>query len=1248
MTKETYNAAIFKFDFIPQESPISFTYIFGSEKYQEYVNAGYNDIFAFFVSGPNPSGGNYNNVNIALIPGTTIPVSIDNVNSGSYSQYYINNDGFPSQPVFDGFTTPLTAQLNVIPCQTYHMKIAIADAGDGIFDSGVFLKRNSLSTSAVDLAINYSNGSAPAVEGCSNATITVSTATPPSSNLTISWNIQGTATNGIDCNTIPNSLTIPAGQTSTNFTVTPTVDEINEGTEYLVLIRTDACGNTQYDTIYFYDNTPLSVNAGQDQTLCLTAMPAILTATPIGGSPPYVYQWNNGAGNTQSVQVSPGTTHYMVTVTDACNQTATDVVDVIVIPNPTSSFIATTPICVGETVTVTYTGNASYNATYNWNFNGATILSGGTGQGPHQITWYNPGTYTISLSVNEGGCSSNVSEQAITVYNLNSPQCCTMPTPNAGTDKTVCGLSTTLQAYPSTNGTWTSIPPTANISQPTNPNSLVSVPNEGTYLFVWTESTSATCTNSDTVAITFYQIPIVNAGTGGTICSHSFQLNGSVNVGISTWTASPAMGVSFANINSPITNVSVQNDGTYTFTLTANNNGCINSSQVTVSFYEQPVAFAGNDDNVCSLNYTLNGSITVGIGTWTATGPGNINFINGINNPHSEIIASNTGTYTLILTANHQGCIDKDTVILSLTQPPTSSFKVDTINCFGNQIFVTFNGIADPISIFTWNWDGGNVQPGTGIGPHVISWTTPGLHTISLTVSTNGCQSQPTTLQVYNPEPLSSTVSKTNVLCHGEHTGSIDLSVTGGRLPYSYHWNNGSNTQDLINIAAGIYTVTITDASGCTTVNGVEIKQPPALMASVTPSQYICIGQPAYLTITATGGTGPYQYYWNGQLSNPAIVVFPEVTTTYTASVVDANGCQTGILTTTVYVAPPLNVNILANTDSVCPGDPVMLTPVIWGGVGPPYIIYNQDGEVISPPVYVYPQQSGWYGVRVEDGCGSWDTSTVFIYVWPLPPANILADTLQGCVPLTVHFIEINPDSGQTYVWNFGDQSNLSLSKNPVHTYTSSGTFDVTITVTSQHGCKNTVVYNDLITVWPKPNTSFIWSPEVATEIDPIIQFTNLTTGASWYQWIFGDGDSSSVVHPVHRYPGKGEYEVQLVGVSNRGCLDTSRAIIKILEQYTFYAPTAFSPDGDRINDYFYIIAHGIKAEGFLLEIYDRWGEVIWKTEVYDKTAERSERWDGRVKNGDIAPVGVYTWRCVFRDNFNRSHEEIGSINLIR
>jgi hypothetical protein len=142
-----YDATVLEFDFIATSNQVQFRYAFGSEEYMEWVNSSYNDVFGFFVSGPNPAGGQYIKQNIARIPGTNEVVSIDNVNLGKNSLYYVDNESPRGLSIeYDGFTKPLTAAISVVPGQVYHMKIAIGDAGDSAFDSGVFLEGNSFSS----------------------------------------------------------------------------------------------------------------------------------------------------------------------------------------------------------------------------------------------------------------------------------------------------------------------------------------------------------------------------------------------------------------------------------------------------------------------------------------------------------------------------------------------------------------------------------------------------------------------------------------------------------------------------------------------------------------------------------------------------------------------------------------------------------------------------------------------------------------------------------------------------------------------------------------------------------------------------------------------------------------------------------------------------------------------------------------------------------------------------------------------
>jgi hypothetical protein len=143
----TQDATVLEFDFTSTSDSVEFRYVFASEEYNEYVDLGFSDLFGFFISGPNIVG----TQNIALVPNTNTPVSIDSINNGNSPggvvptgpcmncQYYVDNT-FGTVLEYDGHTTVLTAKAGVIPCETYHLKLVIADVGDGVFDSVFFLK----------------------------------------------------------------------------------------------------------------------------------------------------------------------------------------------------------------------------------------------------------------------------------------------------------------------------------------------------------------------------------------------------------------------------------------------------------------------------------------------------------------------------------------------------------------------------------------------------------------------------------------------------------------------------------------------------------------------------------------------------------------------------------------------------------------------------------------------------------------------------------------------------------------------------------------------------------------------------------------------------------------------------------------------------------------------------------------------------------------------------------------------------
>ena len=346
----TFDRAVLEFDFVPAGDSLTFNYVFGSEEYLEYVNAGYNDVFGFFLSGPGISGPYSNNAaNIALVPGTSQAVSIDNVNDVANPSYYVDNgDGFtapynsdPQYIQFDGFTVSLTARALVQCGQTYHIKIAIADAGDPILDSSVFLEGGSFSSpNAVELQLVTASSDGTLTEGCSDATFTISRP-GDQSDLEITVEVGGSATNGTDYSQIPTVITIPAGQNSVTYPVEAFEDNTTEGEEQITLtaIYVNACGDTSTSSasVIIREYVPIVITA-QDLILQCDEDTVLVSAQASGGFGALSYLWANGGSNTGFYVNGLVNASYPLTVTDDCDMVATAAVTVnsgceIEIPN---------------------------------------------------------------------------------------------------------------------------------------------------------------------------------------------------------------------------------------------------------------------------------------------------------------------------------------------------------------------------------------------------------------------------------------------------------------------------------------------------------------------------------------------------------------------------------------------------------------------------------------------------------------------------------------------------------------------------------------------------------------------------------------------------------------------------------------------------------------------------------------------------------------------------------------------------
>ncbi|HZG00125.1 MAG TPA: choice-of-anchor L domain-containing protein, partial [Chitinophagales bacterium] len=369
----TYDACILEFDVMPQGESLLFEYIFGSEEYNEYVNSEYNDVFAFYISGPGIAG----QQNIALVPGTNVPVAINNVNCGSYGQYYVCNDWWtptsggcftecPTEsdlwdPEYDGLTTVMTAVATVQPGQTYHLKLAIADVGDGAFDSGVFIRAGSLNSPSAVLTF-------PDTAICAGQSATLAVAGAPAT-ATYTW----TPATGLSCTDCPNPVATPESTTTYSVTVSDGGVELDNG-EVIVTV-----GGLQTD---------ITTN---DAT-CNTASGSVEVVVS-GGATPITYTWENGSNAASLDSVTSGS--YSVTVTDVNGCSAVDTATVGVSDGPVIVFVATDPQCDQNngSIDASITGGASpYQLQWN------------TGDTTEDLADLSVGLYSVTVT-DASGCS---------------------------------------------------------------------------------------------------------------------------------------------------------------------------------------------------------------------------------------------------------------------------------------------------------------------------------------------------------------------------------------------------------------------------------------------------------------------------------------------------------------------------------------------------------------------------------------------------------------------------------------------------------------------------------------------------------------------------------------------------------------------------------------------------------------------------------------------------------------------------
>lgn len=367
------DACVIWFEFVPTKDTMQFNFIFASNEWPTYPCSSFNDVFGFFVSGPGVTGtyaapaGFPNSQNYAVIPGTNIPITISSINGAGYSgscgtpsnsSYFVPN---PTSTLVDvnAFTTLMTVEFPVQPCDTYSFAMAIGDGSDGALSSFVFMEANSFDASGVEIIpapqYNTQGGDSILFEGCGSVDVDFHRLDNVQNADTIPLVIAGTALMGADYTNIPDSIVFAAGQDTATISFSVIEDYIAEGIETIIIGIADstislACGaNGDSLIIEIHDRVPLSLTGSSIDTVWCTDASHLVETVVDTGMLPATYAWSNGS-TTASFNLSNTTftndTSFLVTVTGACG--VDSIIDTahIIVQNPPTSIL-----CPDDTIT---------------------------------------------------------------------------------------------------------------------------------------------------------------------------------------------------------------------------------------------------------------------------------------------------------------------------------------------------------------------------------------------------------------------------------------------------------------------------------------------------------------------------------------------------------------------------------------------------------------------------------------------------------------------------------------------------------------------------------------------------------------------------------------------------------------------------------------------------------------------------------------------------------------------------------
>ena len=1091
----TYEVVIVEFDFVPTVPNIEFEYVFASEEYCEYVGEDFFDTFGFIISGPGingpfPNGGE----NIALIPGTNDFVNINNINHQVNSQYYIDNTltsiprpcnllaepAFEQEIEFDGFTVPLKALANVIPCETYHLQLIIADVFQRDRDSGVFLGANSFKAGqpvSVSTGTNaLGDGFNAPFEGCSEPYFTFSRAnTDVTDSVVVYFTVsaQSTATFGVDFAMLPDSIVIPAGEMSYTLPVEIFADNLDEGIEEIILDVVGSCScETTSINMFIQDPPPLSVDS-PDMFAC-SGIETMIEPLITGGASPFSYQWEDGS-TAASLTISPTDfTTYRVTVTDLCGEEA--VSEIFVMPfAPTASMTGDGYSCNNTTnanIDVALTGFGNWEVVYAFNGQNDTISN--ILQNNISIPANAAGTYElISVSADDcPGVIDGVVEIPNTDVQLNS----------GSTDNTCFDANDGTINITASNGTapysfqWDNL----NNGAMANTNMAdhnVSGLSDGTFEVSITDANGCQTTSSFTIteptvlATSVENVVDVN-------CSNPGQ--GSINLSTQGGTAPYAYEWNDQSDTEDLNNL---DGGTYLVTVSDDNDCSLQLEVIVEEDLETPIIQLGVDDVInCATAELEVSSLGSSLGNefeyqWT-TSDGNIQSQNNVEN----IIVNQAGNYQLQITNTNNFCESIGTIEVTddFNYPISEAGNAVTLNC--QETSLPLNATASSSgNSFNYQWLSPENYPIDNANSLTPNIQEAGIYYLNVTNSENGCTSIDSVEVFEDVEaPLVMLNSPETLDCN---TPSVSLDANGSSTgnEFNYIWRNpngdilANNGATLDINSAGEYSLEIINTdNGCATTETAEVQEDynyPMVEAGNT-STITCSENTVSLDGSASDQGNNLIYNWsgpNGGILNgmDAVQSTAQLPGMYYLQIANLdNGC---IATDSVEVAINLAIEsptLSPNGILTCSNEDVLIAAnfasndlnyeLDW--------LNDQDQIIDQNNNEISVQTSGIYtliATNPENAC----MDTTFVEILQdieVPIIDLGASTTLNCIEDTYTFQSQNSSNGPSFSYQWSSNNGSFVSATDILQATIDDAGEYTLSITNiDNGCTS----NDQINV---------------------------------------------------------------------------------------------------------------------------------------------------------------------------------------